>query len=156
MKIGEVSRLTGLSIKTIRYYEDRGMLEPAARTEGGYRLYSQEEVARLRFIKRAKLLGLKLEEIKELVGQAAGCGRGEIVPHLKEVLDAKVDETEQRIAELIAFRENLLYYRTRLYDADPEDICGEEMSFCSCLEAVTREESVAGAETCGPGLEEVV
>ena len=66
LKIGELARQTGLSIKTIRYYESRGLLEQPPRTEGGYRLYGPEEVARLWFVQRAKLLGLTLEEIREL------------------------------------------------------------------------------------------
>ena len=64
LKIGELARQTGLSIKTIRYYESRGLLEKPPRTESGYRLYGPEEVARLRFVQRAKLLGLTLEEIR--------------------------------------------------------------------------------------------
>ncbi len=68
MKIGDVARLSGLPVKRIRYYERRGLLEPATRSEAGYRVYGAEEVARLEFIKRAKLLGLTLKEIRELVG----------------------------------------------------------------------------------------
>src|ERR671911_1177373 len=82
LKIGEVANWTGLSIKTIRYYESRGLLEQPSRTEGGYRLYGPEEVARLRFVQRAKLLGLTLEEIKELVKLAVRCNEGEIVPRI--------------------------------------------------------------------------
>jgi DNA-binding transcriptional MerR regulator len=108
----------------------------------GYRLYGPEEVARLRFIQRAKPLGLTLEEIRELVGQAARCNEGEIVPHLEEVLEAKLEETERKMAELTAFRQNLLYYRERaedLRDCLPADRYCEDVSFCGCLEAVTRE-----------------
>jgi DNA-binding transcriptional MerR regulator len=86
LRIGDLARITGLSIKTLRYYERRGLLKPPPRTQGGYRLYGSEEVARLRFIQRAKLLGLKLEEIRELVELAARCNEGEIVPRLEEVL----------------------------------------------------------------------
>src|SRR5215203_4073941 len=103
-KIGDLARITGLSIKTIRYYERRGLLEPAARSEAGYRLYGPEEVARLQFVQRAKLLGLTLEEIRELVELAARCNEGEIMPHLEDVLDAKLGETERKIKELSAFR----------------------------------------------------
>src|SRR5215213_9669316 len=55
LKIGDLARITSLSIKTIRYYESRGLLEQPPRTEGGYRVYGPEEVARLRFVQRAKL-----------------------------------------------------------------------------------------------------
>src|SRR5215218_2667550 len=113
LKIGELARQTGLSIKTIRYYESRGLLEQPPRTQGGYRLYGPEEVARLRFVRRAKMLGLTLEEIRELVELAVRCNEGEIVPRLEEVLEAKLKETERKIAELSAFRQNLLYYRER-------------------------------------------
>jgi DNA-binding transcriptional MerR regulator len=140
MKIGDVARLSGLPVKTIRYYERRGLLEPAARSESGYRVYGAEEVARLEFIKRAKLLGLTLEEVRELVELAARCNEGQIMPRLEDVLDAKLRETERKIGELSAFRENLLYYRQRtedLKDCVPVDRYCEDVSFCGCLEAVT-------------------
>jgi len=139
-KIGEIARLSGLSVKTVRYYERRGLLEQPSRTEGGYRLYGQEEVARIRFIQRAKLLGLTLEEIRELVELAARCNEGEIVPRLEEVLEAKLEETERKMAELAALRQNLLYYRERaeaLKDCVPTNRYCEDVSFCGCLEAVT-------------------
>src|SRR5215211_5346968 len=113
LKIGDLARQTGLSIKTIRYYESRGLLEQPPRTEAGYRLYGPEEVARLRFVQRAKLLGLKLEE------------------------------TERKMAELSAFRQNLLYYRTRASALSggvlPTDHYCEDVSFCGCLDAVIGE-----------------
>jgi DNA-binding transcriptional MerR regulator len=142
LKIGEVARQTGLSIKTIRYYEGRGLLEQPPRTQGGYRLYGPEEVARLRFVQRAKLLGLTLEEIKELVELAVRCNEGEIVPRLEEVLEAKLAEMERKMVELSAFRQNLLYYRERasaLSGVLPTDRYCEDVSFCGCLEAVTGE-----------------
>jgi DNA-binding transcriptional MerR regulator len=142
LKIGDIARLTGLSIKTIRYYERRGLLEQPQRTEAGYRLYGPEEVARLRFVQRAKLLGLTLEEIRELVELAARCNEGEIVPRLEEVVDAKLEETERKMTELTAFRQNLLYYRERAEDLKgclPTDRYCEDVSFCGCLDAVTGE-----------------
>ena len=142
-KIGDVARLTGLPVKTIHYYERRGLLEPAARSESGYRLYGEEEAARLEFIKRAKLLGLTLEEIRELVGLAAMCNEGEIVPRLEEVLEVKLEQTERKIGELSVFRENLLYYRRRAEELRkklPVDRTCEDVSFCGCLEAVIEAE----------------
>jgi DNA-binding transcriptional MerR regulator len=142
LRIGELARQTGLSIKAIRYYESRGLLNRLPRTEGGYRLYGTEEVARLRFIQRAKLLGLTLEEIRELVELAARCNKGEIVPRLEEVLEAKLAETERKLAELSAFRENLVYYRDRAEELKgrvPTDRYCVDVSFCGCLEAVTGE-----------------
>jgi DNA-binding transcriptional MerR regulator len=146
LKIGELARQTGLSIKTIRYYERRGLLEQPPRTQGGYHLYGPEEVARFRFVQRAKLLGLTLEEIKELVELAVRCNEGEIVPRLGEVLETKLKETERKMVELSAFRQNLLYYRERasalLGGMLPTDRYCEDVSFCGCLEAVTGEGGV--------------
>ncbi len=153
LKIGDVARLTGLPVKRIRYYEQRGLLEPAPRTEAGYRLYGAEEAARLKFIKRAKLLGLTLEEIRALVDLAAGCNRGEIMPRLQEVLQKKLEETDRRMMDLATFRENLLYYKKRASSADPPEDCDEEASFCGCLEAVTEGGCEAGGETGAKGGE---
>ncbi len=140
LTIGEVAALTGLPVKRIHYYERRGLLEPAARSESGYRVYGAEQVARLEFIKRAKLLGLTLEEIRELVELAARCNEGQIIPRLEDVLDAKLRETGRKLEELSAFRENLLYYRQRTEDLKgcvPADRYCEDVGFCGCLEAVT-------------------
>ena len=145
LKVGEVARLTGLSVKTLHHYEGEGLAEPAGRSEAGYRLYGEEEVARLRFIRRAKLLGLTLEEIKELVSLAAGCNEGEIVPTLQDVLEVQLQNTERRIKELATFRENLLYYKRRLYEDDPGHACKAHTSFCGCLEAVTAVEGHAAS-----------
>jgi DNA-binding transcriptional MerR regulator len=143
LKIGELARLTGLPVKRIHYYERRGLLAPSARSETGYRLYGAEEVARLEFIKRAKLLGPTLEEIRELVGLAARCNEGEIVQRLEEVLEAKLEETDRKMAELAAFQQNLLYYRERAAALSrgmlSTDRYCEDVSFCGCLEAVTGE-----------------
>lgn len=147
LKIGEVACKTGLPVERIRYYERRGLLEPAARSEAGYRLYTEEEVARLLFIKRAKLLGFTLEEIAELVGVAEGCNKGEFMPRLKETIDEKLTETELKLAELSAFRDGLLYYRERaasLNDRAPSDWYPEDASFCGCLEAITGESNEDG------------
>jgi DNA-binding transcriptional MerR regulator len=146
-KIGEVSRITGFPVKTLRYYEERGLVEPAGRSEAGYRLYGEEEVARLEFIKKAKLLGLTLGEITELVELAAAGGRGKIIPHLEHVLENHLEETERKMDELDTFRKSLLYYREKLFETDPLENCGcdDGVSFCGCLDAVTGKEHIIDA-----------
>ena len=119
MKIGEFARLTGVPAKTLRFYDMLGLLEPAHRTAAGYRLYGPEEAARLAFIKRAKLLGLNLEEIKELTNLIDEGNRGKVVSRLEEVLESRLAETEQRITELREFRETFLRNRRRLFEGDP-------------------------------------
>ncbi|MBI3276832.1 MAG: MerR family transcriptional regulator [Chlamydiae bacterium] len=66
-QIGGASQAAGLSIDTLRYYEKIGLLEKAIRSSGGFRLYSQETIEKLRFIKKAQALGLTLGEIKEIM-----------------------------------------------------------------------------------------
>ncbi|WP_462418283.1 MerR family transcriptional regulator [Kytococcus sp. Marseille-QA3725] len=65
--IGEVAERTGLSHRTIRYYEEIGLVTPTARTEGGFRLYSEEDVARLQLVTPMKPLGFSLDEMRELL-----------------------------------------------------------------------------------------
>jgi MerR family transcriptional regulator, copper efflux regulator len=67
LQIGQVAERTGLSLRTIRFYEENGLVPPTSRTEGGFRLYSDDAVARLEVIKRMKPLGFSLEEMRELL-----------------------------------------------------------------------------------------
>jgi DNA-binding transcriptional MerR regulator len=67
MQIGEVAGQTGLSLRTIRYYEEVGLVTPSARTTGGFRLYSETDVARLRLVRRMKPLEFSLEEMKDVL-----------------------------------------------------------------------------------------
>ena len=67
LQIGQVAERTGLSLRTIRFYEENGLMVPTARSEGGFRLYSDDDVARLEVIKRMKPLGFTLEEMQQLL-----------------------------------------------------------------------------------------
>ena len=68
MQIGEVAERTGLSLRTIRYYEEVGLVVPSARSQGGFRLYTEPDVQRLGVIMRMKPLGFQLDEMRELLG----------------------------------------------------------------------------------------
>ncbi len=72
LQIGQVAERTGLSLRTIRFYEENGLVRPTSRSEGGFRLYSDDDVARLEVIKRMKPLGFRLEEMQELLDLLAG------------------------------------------------------------------------------------
>ena len=78
LTIGQLARIVGVNVQTVRYYERLNLLAPSARRPSGYRLYSHEEERRLRFIKNAQALGFTLREIAELlalrVGSTARCG----------------------------------------------------------------------------------
>jgi DNA-binding transcriptional MerR regulator len=67
LHIGEVAERVGLSLRTVRYYEEQGLFEPAGRTEGGFRLYTDAEVDRLLLIKQMKPLGFMVQQMRELL-----------------------------------------------------------------------------------------
>jgi DNA-binding transcriptional MerR regulator len=123
LRIGQLARQFDLNPKTIRYYEDLGLLPPPRRTPAGYRQYGPEDVARLGFIRKAKLLGLSLEEIAELLALRADGARpcAWVCAHL----DAKVAEVNRQIAELEAFRADLLRLREEALAANREEALGE-------------------------------
>jgi DNA-binding transcriptional MerR regulator len=105
MQIGEVAERTGLSLRTIRYYEEVGLVAPSARSQGGFRLYTEPDVARLQLAKRMKPLGFQLDEMRELIGmlhpETGSTARGR-KPGKRELerLREYTTTTEQRCAEL--------------------------------------------------------
>lgn len=107
LKIGEVSSQTGLSVKTIRYYEEIGLLSPTVeRSESGYRLFNSSVLTRLSFVKRAKSLGLSLSEIREILEIR---DQGELpCGEVKHRLEAKVDAINQQIAALETLKGELV------------------------------------------------
>jgi len=113
--IGEICKETGLSARTVRYYEELGLLPGVRRREGGRRVYGPDEVERLRFITRLKTLGLSLAEIKELnaLHRIAGSTR-EMLERLEELLEAHQDELDRRIGELGSLRDEIVKYRTHV------------------------------------------
>lgn len=103
--IGQVTDLSGIPIRTIRYYESLGLLKSLGRTEGGFRQFSSEVLTRLSFIKRAQQLGLSLEEIREILqvydqGQPP-CG------DIKEKLEEKLLEIDRQINQLLTLRSEI-------------------------------------------------
>lgn len=105
MRIGELSGRTGLSTKAIRYYEDIGIMPAAARTSSGYRDYDAEAIARLRFIRAAQSVGLRLGEIREVL---AFRDRGEEpCAHVASLIREHAADLTERIATLEAMRRDL-------------------------------------------------
>lgn len=79
MQIGEVAERTGLSLRTIRYYGEVGLAEPSARSQGGFRLYTDDDVRRLLLIGQMKPLGLTLEQMRELLETLDAVSAGDVV-----------------------------------------------------------------------------
>lgn len=106
LKIGEVAQLSNLPVKTIRYYEDLGLLAPTVeRSDHGYRLFHAQVLQRLAFIKRAQSLGLRLDEIQAILGLY---NKGQIpCPEVKQQLQAKMQSISAQIAALETLRGEL-------------------------------------------------
>ncbi len=141
LKIGEVARLAGVPAKTLRYYEGIGLISPAGRTASGYRLYGWRELEQIEFVRRAKLMGLSLDEIRGLVESAEDGIPNKVFQHLDGLLERSLAETERKIEELRAFRESLLKYRERAEEVETQGACrcGEldNSEFCGCVTAAT-------------------
>ena len=130
MKIGELAKATGLTTKTIRYYELNRLLEEPRRTDSGYRLYDSEDVERLEFIKKAKSLGLSLAEIRDILllyeQRQSPC------VHVLALLDRKLEQVDKMISELDEFRRELL--RLRLESQERLEQLPEESRICGIIE----------------------
>jgi len=120
LKIGEIARLSGLSVKTVRYYEDRGLLVPnVIRTATGYRLFDSQVLQRLAFIKRAQSLGLSLTAVKTIL---AVHDRGELpCPEVKHYLQEHLDRVDQQLQELHQLRSQLQELLSHWQEHPPAD-----------------------------------
>ena len=111
-RIGEVAAKVALTERTIRYYEELGLLDSVKRLDGGTRVYTDDDVRRLRFIRKLKVLGLSLQEMLELEGLfARQRSNRTVLPRLIELLDAHLASVDSRIAELGALRDEIRSYR---------------------------------------------
>ena len=107
MHIGELAGRTGFVVSQIRYYERRGLLPPPARSQSGYRLYGEADIARLRLLGQAKLLGLSLAQVGELLEAAENGCCNETQPAVRGAVERRIAEVDRQIAELQALRETL-------------------------------------------------
>jgi DNA-binding transcriptional MerR regulator len=106
LQIGQVARKSGVSIDTIRYYEKEGLLKKPSRSEGGFRIYPKEAVDQLVFIRKAKVMGLTLKEIKKITC-CGDKGLGPCCDLTVDLFTAKIDEFENKIQELQGMKKKL-------------------------------------------------
>jgi DNA-binding transcriptional MerR regulator len=110
--IGDLAKQLGMTTKAIRHYEELGLLGAPLRSDAGYRLYVPADVERLRFVQSAKVLGLSLAEIKEIVSiwtaGDAPCS------HVSRLLDEKLTDLDRRLKDLTTFRDELRNYKDRI------------------------------------------
>jgi MerR family copper efflux transcriptional regulator len=127
MRIGEVAGRAGVPAKTIRFWEDRHLLPPPARTPAGYRDYEQAILERLAFIRQAQAAGLTLEAIGQVLGIRDG-GQPPCV-HVTALIARRLAEVEVRLAELARTRDQLVALAGRAAAQDPGDCRG----YCSII-----------------------
>lgn len=141
MTIGQVAREAGVGVQTLRYYEREGLLEEPARRDSGYRMYQRPAIQRVRWIRRAKMLGFSLNEIRDLLllRENPQSTRGDIRARTKE----KIDDLNQKIAEMTQIRDELCALVQACDGGDaPLDGCpilgaleGEDISPCASKSA---------------------
>ena len=119
MKIGELAKHANTNTKTIRFYEDSGLLPLPARSASGYRDYGPEIVDRLRFIRRGQAAGLTLQKVRQIL---AIHDRGEEpCGHVRQILTTRLDQVRVQIAELVALEGHLLTLLDRASHRAPTD-----------------------------------
>ncbi len=131
LTIGQVAKTSGVGTKTIRYYEKIGVLPAPSRAPSGYRLYDQPGVERLRFIRRARSLGLPLQQLKTLTGTLNGGSRPEFRPRLRVLVRAQLDAVTNQITELEGLRQQLEQILRRMSTSPRRPQGGA----CQCLDA---------------------
>ncbi|KAB2900922.1 MAG: Cu(I)-responsive transcriptional regulator [Burkholderiaceae bacterium] len=103
--IGTAARRAGVSARMVRHYESLGLLSPVARTDSGYRQYTEADVHALRFIRRGRDLGFSMDEIATLLGLWQDKGRAS--SQVKRIAQAHIDDLSQRIAAMQAMQRTL-------------------------------------------------
>ncbi len=115
VKIGELAKRLEITPRTIRYYEEIGLMPPAVRLRGGARVYGPDEILRLRFILKLKELGITLEEMRELalIYQKVKSPQ-KLWPRLVQMLDGHLQKIDEKISRITALRKEIAQYRVRI------------------------------------------
>ena len=119
MHIGAIARKSGIPAKTIRYYESIGLIDSAARTESGYRVYGPEDVHTLRFVQRARGLGFSVGDVGKLL--TLWRDRQRSSAQVKALAESHVAQIDHKIAELQAMRDTLVHLVERCHGDDRPD-----------------------------------
>lgn len=129
--IGRLADVTRVPAKTIRYYEEVGILPPPQRSESRYRLYSQTDVRRLELVRRARLLDMTLPEVRELVQQASSVTCDDFQNRFLEVVRIKLKEVDRRVADLKHLKNDLHRLEAHFMEAEKEAVADHTMLECS-------------------------
>jgi len=130
LRIGHLARASGFSQKTLRYYDEIGLLRPAGRSASQYRLYGEDAIERLRFVRKAQSLGLSLTDIKTIL-EISDAGR---VPceHVMAIIEREVARIDTQLRHLRSLRRDLLTLRSRM-DGMPASGVAHAGHVCPCM-----------------------
>ncbi len=127
LRIGDAARLSGVNAANIRYYEKYGLLPTQARSDARYRLYGEDDIHRLRFIRMCRAMDMSLDEVRKLLGldlaDKADCLRA------RDTLDEHLGHVRERLAELQTLEANLTALRDR---------CDGQGNHCGIIETLHR------------------
>ncbi len=146
LTIGQIARRTGIAAKTIRYYEEIGLLPQAQRGPNSYRRYGPADINRLLLLRRIRLLGLPLSLAKPLLIGASDARCGDVQRQLLSLVEQRLRAIDQEIAELHALRETVAGYQRALAACPPADDAA--FSTCPDMRCIAPEDDAAPQETC--------
>jgi DNA-binding transcriptional MerR regulator len=122
IRIGDLAHRVGLTERTIRYYEELGLLESVKRLDGGVRVYTDDDIRRLRYIRKLKTLGLSLQEMLELENlYRRHRSNRTVLPRLMELLDSHLGTLDAKMNELRALRDEIRSYKEHVADRLKEE-----------------------------------
>lgn len=117
ISISNLAKTIGLTTRTLRYYEEMGIMSPPRRQDGGIRVYAPNEVRKLKFILRLKELGLTIKEMQELdFTYAEAKQTDKIIPRLIEMLDYHINKLDEKMSKLASLRKEIVDYRQRMIE----------------------------------------
>ena len=130
LRVGELSRLSGKTVRALHLYEERGLLEPIERSKGGYRLYARDALVRVRWISKLQDMGFSLNDIQAMLRQWEKSGSApRAMLQVGELLKEKLDETREQIARLQAL-ENELRSSLEYLETCPK--CSPQQGLTAC------------------------
>lgn len=125
MRIGEVAEATGTTTKTLRFYEEQGLLRAAERTPSGYRDYSGEVLGRIDFIHRGRAAGLTLAQIRQIL-EIRDHGEPPC-EHVRDLLGQRLTDLDTQIADLRALRKTIAQLQADAINAEPDRCSAEQV-----------------------------
>jgi DNA-binding transcriptional MerR regulator len=145
LTIGQVAKSTGVAARTIRFYEDAGVLAAPRRSGAGYRQYSENGVQQLLFIRRARALGLSLRDLKTLMAALDGPVSGPVRPRVRQLVRAHLAAVQSQIRDLTQLERQLAHVLRRIRTRSGRRSGGR----CRCLD-LEDPQALAGRRDVGP------